>query len=812
MFKIDSIGATPENEFTEGNLPAIQPTKCTDEWLNVIQNEFVNIVEGFGVVLNKLDNAQVFKILNDKFRSREGLFFDLTTGFIANDLGLEFQPIVTGNANEIEINDSDGAVFIGSSGFSNVRKNVSNTVVPLTSADGSDDRFDLVSLNTDTGDYTVTEGTPAPVPVKPAIPVGEDGIVFILRQAGIDTPVDDDVEDVRGDRSFTRATPIKHYESNFSLHQKEDLENSMNDNQVTFQQFSYGKEFRKVDQKKSMVNDVHTILTRSDDPSIIYTGAGWIEENNGAFFFGKETKTAVFGEFFEFDFNGVSVGAMFDTVLGVNAQNFFKVELSEDGGATYGNEITKTVVSDDSDNEPHWFYNGLDINKRYRLKLTVLTQTGDPVGLFYMATTTYGQQIGATAKAVDGVGGVTGVNDLPINSWYLNGADFTSFAGVAVGDVQFGNFIGHRTSVNGDFAELRFFGSRIWLTTQGRNSVPNTFSVLIDGVTTHLVATTIDTNQPANTRPLDIRLDDGTLPEGFHTLKIEKISGGDMEFSGAIIWSAISNSITNSVIGGSRSKILMADDSSVVASGIQDNFTDDTMIARVNRRANSIGNFIEFPTPPSDVKAIYFCTSSDTAGSTFKATLDGLVPRFLSTQATGFQRGSETLQIYHSLVDGDLNGKTLRIENQEAKNLHYGAVIFQIGDIFDDNHLHCMLKRTRFADSTGQFACQSTAKRMDVFGDSEDDRPGIIHPVHSGWLFGPLADSVHYRPGLGLKPYEYTEYFYDPLGSPGFADNPATAVTFLQSITNDDMAQLRKNPSSGSDRFYLIVLQPTRVV
>jgi len=60
MHKIDGPGATVGNEWTEGN-PAggIPATTVTDDFMNTIQRELVEVVEGAGLTLNKPDDTQV---------------------------------------------------------------------------------------------------------------------------------------------------------------------------------------------------------------------------------------------------------------------------------------------------------------------------------------------------------------------------------------------------------------------------------------------------------------------------------------------------------------------------------------------------------------------------------------------------------------------------------------------------------------------------------------------------------------------------------------------------------------------------------
>ena len=60
MFKIDSPGATVLNEFTEGNPGlGVPATEVSDEWLNAVQAELVEVVEFAGITLDKLDSTQV---------------------------------------------------------------------------------------------------------------------------------------------------------------------------------------------------------------------------------------------------------------------------------------------------------------------------------------------------------------------------------------------------------------------------------------------------------------------------------------------------------------------------------------------------------------------------------------------------------------------------------------------------------------------------------------------------------------------------------------------------------------------------------
>ena len=60
-FKIDSEGATAQNTFTEGNpSQGIPATVVSDDWLNMVQGELVDVVENLaGITLDKQDNTQL---------------------------------------------------------------------------------------------------------------------------------------------------------------------------------------------------------------------------------------------------------------------------------------------------------------------------------------------------------------------------------------------------------------------------------------------------------------------------------------------------------------------------------------------------------------------------------------------------------------------------------------------------------------------------------------------------------------------------------------------------------------------------------
>jgi len=64
MYRIDSRGATGDGRFTEGNPTTGTPaTVVNAAWMNSIQDELVNVVQGAGLTLAKTDNDQLLEAI-----------------------------------------------------------------------------------------------------------------------------------------------------------------------------------------------------------------------------------------------------------------------------------------------------------------------------------------------------------------------------------------------------------------------------------------------------------------------------------------------------------------------------------------------------------------------------------------------------------------------------------------------------------------------------------------------------------------------------------------------------------------------------
>lgn len=71
MFKIDSAGATGDNQFTEGDSALGTPaTVVSADWLNAVQAELIAILAAAGIAPAKANNAQVYAALQVLFAAK----------------------------------------------------------------------------------------------------------------------------------------------------------------------------------------------------------------------------------------------------------------------------------------------------------------------------------------------------------------------------------------------------------------------------------------------------------------------------------------------------------------------------------------------------------------------------------------------------------------------------------------------------------------------------------------------------------------------------------------------------------------------
>jgi len=81
MFRIDGPGATGGNLFTDGDPGlGIPATTVTAEWLNALQEEFANVIEGAGLTLDKTDDTQLQQAIEAKLGDASGVHNEAING------------------------------------------------------------------------------------------------------------------------------------------------------------------------------------------------------------------------------------------------------------------------------------------------------------------------------------------------------------------------------------------------------------------------------------------------------------------------------------------------------------------------------------------------------------------------------------------------------------------------------------------------------------------------------------------------------------------------------------------------------------
>lgn len=94
MHRIDSPGATVGNLFTEGNPSlSIPATEVSDDWLNDVQEELANFIEGQGITLAKGTQTQL----------QAAIFSAISTG----GTSIKLDPLANDTANQ----DVTGLIF-----------------------------------------------------------------------------------------------------------------------------------------------------------------------------------------------------------------------------------------------------------------------------------------------------------------------------------------------------------------------------------------------------------------------------------------------------------------------------------------------------------------------------------------------------------------------------------------------------------------------------------------------------------------------------------------------------------------------------
>lgn len=690
-----------------------------------------------------------------------------------------------GAAQNVEIQDNN-KIFYGTDGAV-YRKTGGNTIVSLSAADATNPRWDLVSLDASAGTYTATAGSAGTNPVKPSTPANEDAICYVYRAANDNTVSQIEIQNV--------AVPAKlkntdgHFKTNFSINQKEDTEDSEYETQQYFQQLSYGTTFDSVDQDKTFLHTVDTFAVRADCDEITYTGS-WSNDDAVGYRFGRAKVSSSVSSKATFAFFGTSVGvAMY---IGISNGNF-SAELSTDGGSTWVNKITMSCDTGSATyNNFFDLYTGLTIGE-YKVRITVERGAQVVIDHFYYTTYCIQRPVSVFALKSGSGGTAASISEVPPATSLLTG---TWGTGKNVSNASEWNYSYSATATAGDYVEFKFYGSKIWINLQSYTSSDCDIDFTIDGATTYVRNTTgFNPDSPFNDTPLTYRIDDGTLPEGWHTVKVTATSitgGNSFYYSGFSFYSATAPStICRSLILGNSSYAIGADSSAITYSGTWVGLSDDTSAFLRRRNVTVTNASYASVTTPSNTKAIYMVCKIDnsTIGAEVKLTLGGVLTRYVDTQTSDYELGSFIIPIYDSFHDGSLDALELRAIHNDtttSTEFKFEGFIFEIGDAVGTSGLMAMPKWTRYNASTNVNTPVSNTYRLDVYGVKSDQSPGRLPEVHSGWLLTNYNAATYNRAGflydhllntryeIASRPIPYNGYVTESLSSSGGDSGSAT--------------------------------------
>ena len=654
------------------------------------------------------------------------------------------------------VDQRGGSTMKGTDGTTYVSTQSSKTTVALPASNGSNPRWDLVEFDASAGTFSVNQGTAAANPTYPALGANKDPIAYVYRKASTagNTVYNRDILDARV--SIKNKTVDGHFKTNFSINQKEDTENSNFDNQQMFQRYPFQTQFDYVQEDKTRLNYIDTVKVPADSVNgeVVYTGS-WTNSDSTNYMFGRAKYSNTAGNTAVFSFTGVSVNLVY---MQYNASAaFWTSELSSDGGATYHSKKTfnNSLASDLNYNNVTELYQGLEYGD-YKVKITVLAGT-DNCHLEGFTYATYLVQTPMTQKALLS-DSPSDIDDVPPLTTLLGG----TYSEIAATTSASWNGVGFFTQSTSATAEYKFYGSSIYLNLYFNTTYDAVFSVTIDGATTYVKNASVAIPSVNASRNLWVRLDNGSLPEGVHTVKITTTSASSTQKLLISGWAHYSSkyptTCSRSLICGKDSYAVGIDDSAVTLTG---SFTNsDSVTSFLGRRTNTStdGDNLTITTP-TNCKAIYLMTYDETDQGELKITLGASNTRYIDVATHNVHQGSNIKLLYDSYMDGiSLDSLVLKIEKNSGTggtNMRLEGVIFEIGDAVETDSVFCMPKWTRYNSSSNNISPVSTSHRLDVYGSKSDGSTGSLPMVHSSWIYHPSGDYTHYRHGLNTQDMTY---------------------------------------------------------
>jgi len=709
----------------------------------------------------------------------------------------------------VQVDDRSSSTFFGSDGAVYVSSNASVVTVSLTSSDASNPRWDLVELDASSGTYSVVDGTASANPTYPLGTAGKDAIAYVYRKASTagNTIYNRDILDAR--ISIKNKNVDGHFKTNFSVNQKEDDENSYYDNQQMFQQIPFDTKFDYVQQDKTNLQYIDTILVPADSVNgeVVYSGT-WTNSDVSSYFFGRAKRSSTANSTAIFSFSGVSVNLIY--LKDSTSTGYISVELSDDDGSTYHSKKTfNTGISGDFNyKNVTELYQGLEYGD-YKVKVTILTGT-DSVSIEGFSYATYLIQTPMTQKAFLSES-PTDINDVPPLTT-LFGGTWDSIGGTST---ALWNGINNNTQHNSATVEYKFYGSSIYVIGYTYSTYDATFSVTIDGATTYVKNSSVSMPSYDGDHPVWVRLDNGSLPEGVHTVKITTTSTGGTEQLGISGWAHYSSkyptTCARSLICGKDSYAVGSDSTDFTYTGSWTAADSGQSFLGRYKTTTTDADYVTITTP-TNVKAIYLINRVSSDRGELKISLGGASSnlRYINTDTNNYGQGSFVQVLYDSYIDGiSLDSQELRITKNGGSTQGFEGIIFEVGDVVESDSIFCMPKWTRYNTSASNKSPVSTSHRLDVYGSKSDGSIGRKPMVHSGFCYHSSGSYVHYRHGLNMQDMTYK---YE------FSNGTKPTVYQLNSSSNNDLYNLYgdygliSTSSYAINNWVRISLFPNRVI
>jgi hypothetical protein len=505
---------------------------------------------------------------------------------------------------------------------------------------------------------------------------------------------------------------------------------------------------------------IDTVLVPADrTEEIDYTGGTWSDVDDANFKFGRAKVTSTAGDTAVLSFSGVSCAINVNT--NTSFRYYFTAEYSDDGGLTWKNKkILSSRVGSTTYNITYILYEGLPYGD-YLVRITNKLSGTSTLSISYFQYTTYMIQR-PIVQYLDDSGGAKTVAEAPPLTTVLNG----TFNNKNVVGTDFWNSTYTISETENATYEFKFYGSKIWTNAMWNGNRNIDISVLIDGVTTYNLSNTFNTDTGAITSIPQgswIRLDNGSLPEGIHTVKLTLGPASASQVfstSGFAYYTANNvNTLCRPLICGKNSYAVGIDDAGFVPTGTGWQANTDLAVAFLRRikRADTNGDYIEYTLPNNvNLKAVHLLTYDNSVSGEVKITLDPSgtpVIRYLSNYIGGTLGNIKTL--FDSDIDSvTLANKVLRIEKNGGTNMYIGGLVFEIEDAstgnVELNSIFVMPKFQRYNNSQNEKCPVSNSYRLEVTGQKTDTSEGRKPMVHTGWVYKGTGTFVYMRFGIPM--------------------------------------------------------------